>query len=246
MIDATPFPLTRRASDDAYEPPLRWIRWRPCVRIIPSRFPPIDLFERVADPADLEAIYAVESMTNTRLRDEVGDLALVPPSERITGPGSSWIMAPFTHVFGPGGRFSTQEFGAYYAARSIDTAIAETSYHRTQFLAATAQAPIEIGMRVIHADVRAKLHDIRDDDPHHAPLHAPDDYTASQAFATHLRRSGSAGIAYRSVRHAGGECIAVFRPRALLKPRQGQHLAYRWNGTRIDAVYRKSLLPGTR
>jgi hypothetical protein len=78
--------------------PLHPVHWKPCWRIIPSRFPPIQLFERVADPADLEAVLAVESLTNDRLRDEVGNLQLIPPAERISGPGSSHIMAAFTHL----------------------------------------------------------------------------------------------------------------------------------------------------
>ena len=41
------------------------VRWQPCYRIVASRFPPISLFEDVADPADLEAVYAIEAMTNT-------------------------------------------------------------------------------------------------------------------------------------------------------------------------------------
>ena len=48
------------------------VRWQPCFRVISSRFPPIDLFERVASPEDWEALYWLESLTNPRLRDEVG------------------------------------------------------------------------------------------------------------------------------------------------------------------------------
>ena len=39
--------------------PVVRIEWKPCWRIIPSRFPPIRLFERVTDPDDLEAIFRV-------------------------------------------------------------------------------------------------------------------------------------------------------------------------------------------
>ena len=54
---------------------LRTLRtvWRPSQRLVPSRFPPVSLFDRVADPKDLEALYALESLTNDRIRDEVGD-----------------------------------------------------------------------------------------------------------------------------------------------------------------------------
>ena len=72
--------------------------WRNAVRIIPSVFPPIDLFERVARPEHLDAVHAIESAFNPRLRDAVGDLSLVPRDERIVGPGAGYIMAAFTHV----------------------------------------------------------------------------------------------------------------------------------------------------
>ena len=39
--------------------PVTRIEWKPCWRIIPSRFPPVQLFERVTDPDDLEAIFGV-------------------------------------------------------------------------------------------------------------------------------------------------------------------------------------------
>src|SRR5579872_4684057 len=67
------------------------IAWRPCWRIVPSRFPPIDLFERIAEPGDWDALIALESLTNDRIRDEIGNIALVPPDERISGPGASVI-----------------------------------------------------------------------------------------------------------------------------------------------------------
>jgi hypothetical protein len=225
-----------------FDPPQKRVRWAPCVRIIPSRFPPIDLFERVADPADLESVYAVEALTNARLRDETGELPLVAPEDRVSGRGSSWIMAPFTHVHGPGGRFSTTEFGAYYAARSVRTAIAETRYHRERFLRATNEPPIEVGMRVLHADLSAKLHDIRGESARLPAVYHDSDYSAGQALATRLRALGSFGIVYDSVRDPAGQCAAVFRPIALANCRQAEHLGYVWDGARITSIIRKSLL----
>lgn len=215
------------------------IRWRPCYRIIPSRFPPIDLFERVADPADLEAVIAVESMTNDRLRQEAGDIALVPPEDRLTGPGAGYIMAAFTRVSPAGARFTDGSYGAYYAARELETAIAETVYHRERFLAATREPPMTLDMRVLLADLRGALHDLRGAAARRPALYAPDDYAASQAFARALRERGSPGIVYDSVRRAGGQCAAVFRPPLLARCRQGRHLAYVWDGTAITDVYEK-------
>ena len=225
-----------------FVPPLRRVIWTPCYRAVPSRFPPINLFERVADPRDLESVFAIEALTNTRLRDEVGELTLVAPHDRVTGPGASWIMAPFTHISGPGGRFSTGAFGAYYAALSLETAVEETRFHRAAFLRATSELPMHIDMRVLHSTLDAELHDVRGLGTAYPELYAPNDYSMSQTLATRLRSGDSWGVAYDSVRHPGGECVAVLRPPVLSAAKQAQHLAYVWDGARIAQVYQKTML----
>lgn len=232
----------------AEAPPLRRIAWTPSWRIIPSRFPPINLFERVAEPADWEAVIEIESLTNPRLRDEAGDISLVPVEERVSGPGASAIMAAFTHPNPAGSRFSDGTYGAFYAARSLDTAIAETTYHRERFLRDTNEAPIHLDMRVYLTDLDGRLHDVRKQQAAAPLLYHPEDYTASQRLGRTLRAAGSDGIVYASVRHKGGkdskdgECVAVFRPRVLSNCRQERHLSYVWDGTRIRDVYEKKAL----
>ncbi len=225
-------------------PPLARIRWRPCWRIIPSRFPPIDLFERVADPGDLEAVIEIESMTNPRLREEAGELRLVAEEDRVSGPGAGYIMAAFTHLNPQGSRFSDGSWGVYYAAADLDTAIAETIHHRQVFLRATDEPPMELDMRVLVADAEGQLHDIRPWRERRPELYHPSDYSAPQALARQLREGGSWGIAYHSVRHAGGENIAVFRPPVLSNCRQERHLCYVWDGGKISHVYEKRPLGG--
>jgi hypothetical protein len=208
-------------------------------RIIPSRFPPINLFERVTDPADLEAVYQIEMMTNPRLRDEAGDLSLVPREDRVSGPGSSPIMAAFTHLKPDGSRFTAGHYGVYYAASDIETAIEETKHHRTAFMLATNQPPMELDMRVYVARLNAELHDIRGLQEKHPTLYHPSNYSGSQTFADQLRSAGADGIAYTSVRRPGGECLALFRPRLLSSCRQERHLCYIWDGASISMVYEK-------
>lgn len=224
--------------------PQRRVRWRACYRTIPSRFPPIHLFERVADPDDLDAVIALESLTNDRLRDEVGEIRLVPAEERVTGPGAGYIMAAFTHTPPGGGRFSDERHGAYYAAQTLATSIAETSYHRAKFMAATKQAPMHLDMRVLVAELDARLHDLRGMRTMLPDIYDPDDYGASQVLARRLHAAGSDGVAYDSVRHESGRCVAVFRPRRLKNCREVQYLTYVWDGERIAEVYEKRALPG--
>lgn len=225
--------------DDAFIPPITAMNAR-VYRLVPSIFPPTSLFDDVADPEDLEEVYFVESMTNDRLRDEVGDIFLVPAEDRVVGPGSTPIMAAFTHLNPDGGRFTDHTYGAYYAALELETAVSETIHHREEFLKRTQEGPIDVDMRAYGARLTADLHDIRGFRDEHPEFYEADNYAASQALAAVLRRNGSDGIAYASVRHAGGNCVAVFRPRLLSKCRQERHLTYRWDGSGIRVVYEKS------
>lgn len=49
--------------------------WKRSARIIRPIYPPIDLFEEIAAPADWEALASAEAKFNPRIRDSVGDLA---------------------------------------------------------------------------------------------------------------------------------------------------------------------------
>jgi hypothetical protein len=218
------------------------VRWQPCFRVISSRYPPIHLFERVADAEDWDALYWLESLTNSRLRDEVGEIELVPREERVFGPGASVIMAAFTHLNPDGSRFADDTFGAFYAAASLATSIAETRYHRELFLKATHERAMEIDMRSYLSDVAASFHDIRGKRDRMPDIYDPDSYVASQKLARALKLAGSNGIAFDSVRHAGGQCLAIYRPRLIQNLRQGAHLRYVWDGNRISRIYELRLL----
>ncbi len=86
----------------------------------------------------MDELYFIESLTNDRLRDEVGDITLVPAEDRIIGPGSSPVMAAFTHISPDcSNRFSDGSYGIYYAAKTLATAIEESKHHRANFLAYT-------------------------------------------------------------------------------------------------------------
>ncbi len=219
------------------EPRTVRLRWPKIYRVIPSKFPPINFFERVVAPEQMEAAWYLESLTNDRLRDETGDITLVAKEERASGPGASVVMAAFTHI-GNVSRFSDGSYGVYYAARSLETAVRETAFHRARFLTATNEAPGEIDMRAYVGKPKEPLKDLRA--PRFKSLHNPDDYTQSQAYGQTRREKGEWGLVYRSVRHEGGECIAVFRPKAVSVPVAGPALAYVWDGEKISRVYEKS------
>jgi len=219
--------------------PLRRLRWRPSWRIVSSRFPPVGPFDRVTSPADLEAVFALEALTNDRLRDEVGDLGLVDPAERMSGPGTTPIMAAFTHPNPLGSRFSDGSFGVYYAAREIETAVEEARFHRGEFLRRTGEAPIRLEMRAYAADLTGRLHDLRGMEKGMPRYFDPDPrrYGPARRLGAALREGGAQGIVYHSVRRPPGQCAAVLRPRVLAPCRQGPQLYFDWDGQAIRSVY---------
>lgn len=214
-------------------PPLKRIRWQRAYRIVPSRFPPVGVFDAIADPKDLDALYAIEALTNPRLREEIGELAQVPRDRRVSGPGSTPLMAAFTHLNPEGTRFSDGSYGVLYLSHTVDTAIAETVYHRERFFAATNEPPIDVPMRCYASGARGALHDIRKG---FKAEHDPASYAASQKLGARLRERGSDGIVYNSVRHQGGECVALFYPDLASPCLQSKHFLYCWDGKRIGQV----------
>jgi hypothetical protein len=229
---------------DAKTVPVRRVSWRPSYRLIPSRYPTVGLYDAIADPADLEVVFAIEALANPRIRDAIGELALVPEDERVSGPGATPVMAAFTHLNPEGSRFSDGTYGVYYAAHSLETAIAEVSHHRAVFLRRTAEPAIDVDMRLITANVEAELHDLLEADAgdasnRFASVLEPDDYGPSQSLGRRLRAAASWGIRYPSVRHAGGECVGILRPRALRHAKAAAHLALHWDGARITHWYEK-------
>ena len=219
--------------------PITPTSWRSCHRLIPSRYPTVGLYDAITDPGDIDVVFAIELLTNPRIRDQIGQLQLVPPEDRVSGAGSTMIMAAFTHLNPEGSRFSDGSHGVYYAAQAIATAIAEVSHHRALFMSRTNEPAMDLDMRAISANLDAELHDLRGLGKRGAALLDPDDYAAPQAFARRLREAGSWGVVFPSVRLEGGVCVGVFRPKALRNARAGAHIALHWDGARITHWYEK-------
>lgn len=219
--------------------PTRRIRGR-IHRLVPSRFPPVGVFDRVATPADAIDAMMLESLTNDRVRTAVERSALLPDSDWVVGvPGATQVMAAFLHPAPDGGRFNTAHLGAWYAARDRATAIGETVHHHTRRLAESAMGfDATITVRELVCTIDARLVDLRGLQSEQPALYRAADYSESQPFGEACRQRGEIGIVWDSVRRAGGECVVIYRPRTLPPVTQGQHLEYRWHGDPEPEVLR--------
>ncbi|MEO7996234.1 MAG: RES family NAD+ phosphorylase [Gemmatimonadaceae bacterium] len=208
-------------------------------RLVPSKFPPIGIFDTVSTPEDAIAAMRLESLTNDRLQIPLARTGLLKSDDWLTGqPGAQAVMAAFLHAAPEGGRFTSPSLGAWYSARSLKTAIAETVYHQSRrVLAATGlQMQATISMREWTHTYDARFVDLRDKHEQFADLYLPDSYVKSQAFGEQIRATATAGIVYDSVRHSGGTCLVMYRPKMVAPVKQGVHLEYRWMGSAEPAV----------
>jgi len=204
-------------------------------RLIPSRYPPVSLFDWVESPEELEQLALLEGMTNDRLVCEYGQIQLVPRHDWIGGPGSTPLMAAFTH-FGVS-RFSDgTDYGVYYAGDSLHTAIEETKFHRERFLSASNEPPCLIQMRDYTAQVKQKL--ITLCDRSYAEFCSPEmnTYQKTQQLGREIKLQNEWGILYPSARKQQAHCVAIFRPPALTIPVPAGHYDYIWNGDCIDEI----------
>ncbi len=225
VVDLTALPRAEFNAQTAY-------------RLINSKYPPIGLFDDVASDAEFDALYAVQALTNPRLRHEVGDLNRVPRGRRpFNIPGCSYALGPFVHVNESGSRFSAGQFGVFYAARAMATGIAETRYHQQRYFEGVADLKYDrIQMRGLSVLFTASLVNIyaprRDD----CGWHDADDYSAAQQLGDTVKIADEHGIAYASVRDGGKRCYALFSPHVITSVVQTGHYEYQWDGKRIANV----------
>ncbi|WP_247256858.1 RES family NAD+ phosphorylase [Pseudomonas moorei] len=200
-------------------------------RLVNSKFPPIAIFDDVADADEFDVLYQIQALTNPRLKNEVGHLELIPRAEIPFGiPGCSYATAPFTHVNPAGSRFSDGRFGVLYLADSIDAALAEVQHHQSLYWSKVHNLNYE---RFVFRGLSCSFVDAAMKDatsiPMTDPLYAPDDYTDSHRFGRAIKDAGCPGLRYHSVRMPGSHCWALMTPRPVLSIIQTAHYEMVWN-----------------
>lgn len=195
----------------------------PTYRLIPSQFPPIGVFDTVATAADLEAVLNLVGWTSDRLIQH--RINRLPRSEWVYGrPNSSIIMASFLHIAPGGMRFNGPDLGAWYAAASERTGIAEVAHHLRREVVATGKPSLTRRYRTYVARLAGDYLDIRGQQSTRADVYDPQSYAASQTLGEQVRSSGGNGIIYDSLRHQGGVCVVVHRPSNIKDVTQAKHL----------------------
>jgi hypothetical protein len=140
-----------------------------------------------------------------------------------------WADGPFLAGNWGGSRFSDGSFGVYYAGMDPETCLDEVAHHQTRYLQEHGAPGMRIHLMSIRSTVSGDFVDVRKG---HPALHRSS-HTVSRTFGVRAWRAGADGIAYRSVRHPGGECLAVFKRACILACSRAGLVAFQWSGSSL-------------
>ncbi|KKO47446.1 RES domain-containing protein [Arsukibacterium ikkense] len=214
------------------------LRRQQSYRLINSKFPPVSVFDDVADADEFDALFALQALTNPRLQAQAGNLSLLPRTEIPFGiAGCSYAVAPFTHINPAGSRFSDGRFGVLYLAANVQTAICEVAYHQHRYWSRVPGLSYErFVFRALSCDfTEISLTDLTGLLSQHAIYHS-DDYSAARLLGIRLREQGCAGVQYGSVRNKGALCWGLFSPKYVTQMLQSGHYEMIWQNGRISAI----------
>src|ERR1700691_4804985 len=126
-------PFAGRLAGRALTPPVRELHQKGMHRLIPSRYSETGtVLEEVAgNEAMLADAARLDAATNERIQGELNGLSRISHFELVYGiPNAAIIRAAFLHPGPFGSRFNDTMRGAWYAAKAVETSIAEVAYHK--------------------------------------------------------------------------------------------------------------------
>lgn len=198
-------------------------------RLIPSRFPPIDVYERLGSAALISAAQELEALTNPRLaakrRVETDD-----HSKENSAKLQNWNHAPFAYKNPQGSYLLSGAHGVLEAAGDKRAALALSLIRRETFLANTNEEPTSLDMRVLVTHIKGRFADLTS-----LALDVPEADRWEQG--RQLLEAGFSGAIFHRPEYPAAEFVAVFNPETLAASVQAEHFRFVWDGTLIKSVY---------
>ncbi|MEP7457512.1 RES family NAD+ phosphorylase [Phyllobacterium sp. SB3] len=197
--------------------------------LIPSRFPTVDVFARVANDRSSE-LAEIESLTNPRLKERE---RLMNGTQITDGNGpllQNWNHAPFTYMNPEGTRFFDADRPALELSADMQTALVISVRKRETFLVRTAEAPIGLEMRELSRQVKGRFASVLDWDPGL-------DLVERRRLGREIAEAGFDGLLFRPAERPSGMCVSVLKGEVLQRAVQRNHFKFVWDGSRVRVVY---------
>ncbi|BAM93139.1 hypothetical protein S58_71750 [Bradyrhizobium oligotrophicum S58] len=201
-------------------------------RLIPSRFPPVNVYDGLIASDRLDEIVSVENITNPRLRSldrlqrNAADGANADPKLQ------NWNLAPFAYGNPDGSTFFDEQRPCLELSLEQQTALAVSVAKRQSFMEATSEAPIGLDMRMLCTPINGVFWDLRQVSRSVAAM----DQLSRYDLGTRMPENAN-GILYRPIERPTGACVAILTGDVLQRSQQTVHFRYVWDGSRISELY---------
>ena len=198
-------------------------------RLIPSRFPPIDIYMRIAAPDNWGSLHEIEEMTNPRVRER--ELLTGLNRVQVGSPRlQNWNHAPFAYLNPEGSWLLDPFFGVLELSDTLQTALAASIRKRESFLGRTSESPLDLDMRVLGHRVKGNFVDL-------TGLDADLKQSERWQIGEEVLGSGVDGAVFMCPHRRNAKCVSVFKGDALGKSSQEDHYRFVWDGAAIRSVY---------
>lgn len=199
-------------------------------RLIPSRFPPVEVYETLGSP-ELGAIAKeLEDKTNPRLQAKAWLLDktanLTDSSPRL----QNWNHAPFAYRNPEGSTFLNSAYGVLEVVRGVRPALAWALRRREVFLERTEEPPIDLDMRLLVTRIQGDFFDLT-----HLPIDEERD--RRWALGRELYEGGAKGALFFRPEQPQTLALAVFDNSVLGRTVQSSHYRFLWDGKVIRKIY---------
>lgn len=200
-------------------------------RLIPSKWPTIDIYEKFGSREMQAAAADLETLTNPRLAAKAritgGDVSAESSSPKL----QNWNHAPFSYPMPEGTHLLPPPYSVLELAASERGALARAVLRREEFLGRTEEPACGVDMRMITNRVVGQFADLRG---------LPSDMTqiARWLLGRRLYEDGAHGALFRIADLPGHDFISIFSRDVLVERGvQGAHYRFRWDGRRIGRLY---------
>lgn len=201
---------------------------RTCYRLIPSRFPPVSIYEGVVPSERIAELVEIENVTNPRLK-AVERLGAAARAASATGRLQNWNHAPFAYSNPEGTFFFPPDRPCLELAMDRQTALVVSIARRQRFLGRTAEPPIGLDMRMLVTPVKGVFLDVSNVGGGLSPQER-------RAIGEKVPADVD-GIIYRAQERPSAQCVAVLKGSVLGPSVQAAHYRYAWNGHQVTSLY---------
>lgn len=198
-------------------------------RLIPSRFPPVRVFERVIANDLHDDVTMLEAFTSPRVKAR----------ERIIGVGAvdetspqlqNWNHAPFAYLNPEGSTLFRPSVAVLEVFDTLQTALAVSVKRRERFLSNTQMPKLGLDMRVLTTRVIGNFYDLR------GTVFA-DDRDERWSAGDRVLQKHTDGVLFNCPEREGAACLAILNGGVLSRSLQADHFRFVWDGQRVSSLY---------